>query len=95
MDIIKTGRKIWAEIYFLPMGNVVDLSKLQELHKELTERAEREFDSIYIELIPDVEEYHVLQPEEVKARRNELIKYLEEQEERKAQKKAQKKTSEK
>lgn len=95
LDIIKTGRKIWAEVYFLPMGNTVDLSKLQVLHKELTKRAEGEFDSIYIELIPDVEEYHVLQPEEVKARRNELIKYLEEQEARKALKKASKNASKK
>ncbi len=91
IDIIKTGRKIWTEVYFLPVGNVVDMSRLKELNKDLTERGEAEFDSILIELIPDVEEFHVLQPEEVKARRNELIRYLEEQEERKALKKAQKK----
>ena len=87
IDIIKTGRKIWSEVYFLPVGNVVDLNRLKDLNRELTERCEAEFDSIYIELIPDVEEYHVLQPEEVTARRNELIRYLEEQEERKALKK--------
>lgn len=91
LDIIKTGRKIWSEVYFLPVGNVVDMSKLKDMNKDLTERGETEFDSILIELIPDVEEFHVLQPEEVKARRNELIRYLEEQEERKALKKAQKK----
>lgn len=88
LDIIKTGRKLWSDVYFLPAGNSVDLSKLKEMNKELTQRGEEEFDSIYIELIPDVEEYHLLPPEEVTARWNELIRYLQEQEERKALKKA-------
>ena len=84
LDLIKTGRKVWAELYFLPTGNSIDLSRMQEVHREITEAAQAEFDSIYIELIPDMEEYHVLAPEEVRARRNELIRYLKEQEARKA-----------
>ena len=86
IDIIKTGRKIWSEVYFLPLGNTVDLSRLKEIHRELSERASAEFDSIFIELIPDVDEFHVLQPEEIKARRNELIRYLSNKEERQSQK---------
>ena len=86
IDIIKTGRKIWSEVYFLPLGNTVDLSRLKEIHRELGERASAEFDSIFIELIPDVDEFHVLQPEEIKARRNELIRYLSNKEERQSQK---------
>lgn len=82
IDIIKTGRKIWSEVYFLPVGNTVDLSRLKEMNKELTGRGEGEFDSIFIELIPDVEEYHVLPPEEVTARRNDLIRYLSNKQER-------------
>ena len=86
IDIIKTGRKIWSEVYFLPVGNTVDLNRLKEMNKELTERSEGEFDSIFIELIPDVEEYHVLPPEEVTARRNELIRYLSNKQERQSAK---------
>lgn len=86
IDIIKTGRKIWSEVYFLPLGNTVDLSSLKEIHRELGERASAEFDSIFIELIPDVDEFHVLQPEEIKTRRNELIRYLSNKEERQSQK---------
>ena len=86
IDIIKTGRKIWSEVYFLPVGNTVDLSRLKEMNRELTERSEGEFDSIYIELIPDIEEYHVLPPEEVTARRNELIRYLSNKQERRSAK---------
>ena len=91
IDIIKTGRKVWAEIYFLPVGNVIDLIKLKEMHREITARASEKFDSVYIDLLPDMEEYHVLEPEEVRARRNDLIQYLEDREERKEEKKSRKK----
>ena len=84
IDVIKTGRKVWAEIYFLPAGNTIDLIRLKELHKQINDTAKATFDSVYIDLLPDMEEYHVVPAEEVMARRNELIRYMEEEEERKA-----------
>ena len=84
IEVIKTGRKIWAEIYFLPAGNTIDLVRLKELDRRINETAKAEFDSIYIDLLPDMEEYRVVPVEEVKARRNELIRYMEEEDERKA-----------
>jgi len=83
IDVIKTGRKVWAEIYFLPIGNIVDLERLKELHKQINENAKAEFDSVYIDLLPDMEEYRVVPVEEAKARRYELIRYLEEKEKKK------------
>ena len=83
LDLIKTGRKIWADLYFLPAGNTIDLNRMQEVYSEITSAAQAEFDSIYIGLIPDIEEYHVLAPEEVRARRNDLIRHIENQEKRK------------
>ncbi|MDO4869679.1 MAG: cation diffusion facilitator family transporter [Bacillota bacterium] len=87
IDIIKTGRKVWAEIYFLPAGNVVDLVKLKAMHKEIIAKAREQFDSVYIDLLPDMEEYHVLAPDEITARREDLIKYLDEREQKKEKKK--------
>ncbi len=84
IEVIKTGRKIWAEIYFLPAGNTIDLVRLKELDRRINETAKAEFDSVYIDLLPDMEEYRVVPVEEVKARRNELIRYMEEEDERKA-----------
>ena len=84
IEVIKTGRKIWAEIYFLPAGNSIDLVRLKELDRRINETAKAEFDSVYIDLLPDMEEYRVVPVEEVKARRNELIRYMEEEDERKA-----------
>ncbi|MBQ9015089.1 MAG: cation transporter [Firmicutes bacterium] len=80
LDIIKTGRKIWAEVYFLPPGNTLDLLRMQQVHAQLTAAAQKEFDSIYIELIPDMDEYHVLAPEEIRARRSDLVRYLQKKE---------------
>ena len=84
IEVIKTGRKIWAEIYFLPAGNTIDRVRLKELDRRINETAKAEFDSVYIDLLPDMEEYRVVPVEEVKARRNELIRYMEEEDERKA-----------
>ena len=84
IEVIKTGRKIWAEIYFLPAGNTIDLVRLKALDRRINETAKAEFDSVYIDLLPDMEEYRVVPVEEVKARRNELIRYMEEEDERKA-----------
>lgn len=83
VDIIKTGRKIWVDLYFLPLGNTLDLIRMKDVHREIENAVQAEFDSIYIQLIPDMEEYHELELEEVHARRNELIHYLENQEKRK------------
>ncbi len=91
IEVIKTGRKIWAEIYFLPAGNTIDLVRLKELDRRINDTAKAEFDSVYIDLLPDMEEYRVVPTEEVKARRNELIRYMEEEEERKALKEERKK----
>ena len=86
IDVIKTGRKIWAEVYFLPFGNIMDLNRLKELHKQINDKAKEEFDSVYIDLLPDMEEYRPITVEEAKPRRNELIRYMEDEDERKAMK---------
>lgn len=85
IDVIKTGRKLWVEVYFLPAGNTIDLGRLKTLHREINDRAEAAFDSISVDLLPDMEEYRVVKPEEAKARRNELIRYMAEKEKRKTQ----------
>lgn len=84
VDVIKTGRKVWAEIYFLPSGNNIDLDKMKKLYKEINAKAGEEFDSVYVDLLPDMEEYREIKPEETKARRSDLIRYMEEEDERKA-----------
>lgn len=85
MDVIKTGRKIWAEVYFLPDDRrSVDLDNLRRAHVEIEEAVKKEFDSVYIELIPDMESYHTERHEEMPARRQDVIRHMEGQEQKKA-----------
>lgn len=56
LDIIKTGRKIWIEVYFVVDKDLISISKMKEIHKEILEDLKDEFESVYVELIPDMEE---------------------------------------
>lgn len=56
LDIIKTGRKLWVEVYFVTHKDLISINKLKEIHKEIFEELSLSFDSIHVELIPDVEE---------------------------------------
>ena len=56
LDVIKTGRKIWVEIYFVIEKDLISIEKLKCLHKEILDDLSLEFDSLYVELIPDVDE---------------------------------------
>ena len=91
IDVIKTGRKVLV-IYeptledgttFFGSKVIGDLERFKELHRQINETANAQFDSAYIDLLPDMEEYRVVPVEEAKARRYELIRYLEEKEKKK------------
>ena len=89
LDIIKTGRKIWAEVYIVLDEDWISVSKLKEAHKQITEELSKEFDSIFVELIPDVEkarEENVLKMQA--ARRQDKIDYVNERERKQQDKKA-------
>ena len=78
-------------LYFPYMNNPEHIEVMRKNHvpfvlldRRINDTAKAEFDSVYIDLLPDMEEYRVVPVEEVKARRNELIRYMEEEDERKA-----------
>ena len=56
LDVIKTGRKLWVEVYFVTHKDLISISKLKEVHKNLFSELSLEFDSLHIELIPEVGE---------------------------------------
>lgn len=56
LDIIKTGRKIWIEIYFVVDKDLISISKLKEVNIELMEKLKERYEHVYVELIPDVDE---------------------------------------
>ena len=55
LDIIKTGRKIWIEVYITPEGDLVSISNLKYAHDEIIEELSKSYDNVYLEIIPEIE----------------------------------------
>lgn len=56
LDIIKTGRKLWVEVYFVTNKDLISITKLKKVHKDILDELSSSFDGLHVELIPDVEE---------------------------------------
>ena len=56
LDIIKTGRKLWIEVYFVTKNDLISVNKLRDIHDKIYNKIKYNYDSLYIELIPDIEE---------------------------------------
>lgn len=55
LDVIKTGRKIWIEVYILQDGDLISIQELKQAHDEIIGELEKEYDNVYVELIPEIE----------------------------------------
>lgn len=89
LDIIKTGRKIWVEVYIVLDGDLISISNLKDAHKQIVEELSKEFDSIFVELIPDVEKAREENVQKMQAaRRQDKIDYVNERERKHQNKKA-------
>ncbi len=88
LDVVKTGRKLWIVAYFVLDKDTVNINKLRKANKEIKQNLQKEFDSINIELVPDIDD---LEFEDIKAkhysRRPDKINYVEKQTEIKKAKK--------
>ena len=89
LDIIKTGRKYWIDIYFVCDKDLISISRLKEIHKSLTEELKEIHDSVFVELIPDTDK--ITEKNRIRmeaARRPEKISYMESREKKQLEKKA-------
>lgn len=83
LDIIKTGRKLWVEVYIVLDGDLISVANLKAARKEIIEDLEQEFDSIFVELIPDVETVRQENVQKMEAaRRQDMIDHMKEKERR-------------
>lgn len=55
LDVIKTGRKIWIEVYILQEGDLISIQELKQVHDEIIGVLKEEYDNVYLELIPEIE----------------------------------------
>ncbi len=86
LDVIKTGRKLWIEVYFIPEKESINLLNLRKAREEIKEELKKEFDSLYVELIPDVDEESGNILDKVNTRRPDKITHLKKKEENKIRK---------
>lgn len=54
LDVIQTGRKTWVEIYIDSPNNIITTQSLYRIRNGILNELRREFDQIYVEIIPDI-----------------------------------------
>lgn len=82
-DVIRTGRKLWIQVYFTNDLDNLSIAKLKAVSIELTAELTKEFENVNVELIPDLEGFTHVQALESIERRKDKIVYLDKQEEKK------------
>lgn len=88
LDIIKTGRKIWVEVYFVTNKDLISITKLKQAHKEISQELHYNLENVSVELIPDVDE--IKEENKIKmrnAKRPDIINYINKKEIKKTNKK--------
>ncbi|NBI62096.1 cation diffusion facilitator family transporter [Clostridiales bacterium] len=55
LDMIKTGRKTWIEIYIMQKEDLISIKELKQAHDEITQELKKEYQNVYLELIPEIE----------------------------------------
>lgn len=54
LDIVKTGRKVWIDVYIVQRDNLLDLKMLKSAQNEIVKKLSTEYENIFIELIPEL-----------------------------------------
>lgn len=54
-DVIRTGRKLWVDIYFKPKNDTISVLRVSRIQKELEIKLSQSFNDIYVELLPDID----------------------------------------
>lgn len=53
-DVVRTGRKIWIELYIKSESSNINLKELKQAKKEVEKSLKKEFDEIYVEFTPEI-----------------------------------------
>lgn len=77
LDIIRTGRKLWIEVYFVSENESININELKELRNKIEDEVKDYYDSIYVCVIPDLDSVSRKNINILRNRRPDKIKYLE------------------
>ena len=57
LDIVKTGRRIWVDVYIIPHGRMLDLQILKEVQTDSQNILNGELeDDVFVEIIPELKD---------------------------------------
>lgn len=54
-DIMRMGRRLWVSIYVTPKKDTICISKWSSIQMEIEEALMKEFNDVYVELLPEIE----------------------------------------
>lgn len=55
LDVVKTGRKIWVDIYIVQESDMMNLRILKTVQREIIEDLGEKYDDLIIEIIPELQ----------------------------------------
>ena len=57
LDIVKTGRRMWIDVYIIPNGSMLDLKSLKEVQTDSENILNGELeDDVCVEIIPELKD---------------------------------------
>lgn len=57
LDIVKTGRRIWVDVYIIPNGSMLELKSLKEVQTDSENVLNGELeDDVFVEIIPELKD---------------------------------------
>ncbi len=54
LDVVKTGRKVWVDIYVTQSDDILRISSLKKAHDEIAEKLKADDKEVFVELIPEI-----------------------------------------
>ncbi len=55
LDVVKTGRKVWIDVYITQKDDMLSISALKKAHDEIVAKLKPEYQDVFVELIPEIE----------------------------------------
>lgn len=55
LDIVKTGRKVWIDVYVTHKDDMISIRALRGAHDEIVKKIKQEYEDVFVELIPEID----------------------------------------
>ncbi|MGI6721651.1 MAG: cation diffusion facilitator family transporter [Anaerovoracaceae bacterium] len=55
LDVTKTGRKLWVEVFIVQDGDTMNIPVLKRVRSEIVASLLKHYDNVYVEIVPELE----------------------------------------